>query len=130
MSPAGLIAFAAGRGVTLLVEDGRLKWRSSGRPLDAGLRELLIDHHAELFAHLTPAGSEPWDQARAIVLMSDADDRVGESGVSGTHPDVRAIAGRACERYYAHDLPGLRAACEELRAILHRLKPRVPTSLV
>jgi hypothetical protein len=63
-----------------------------------------------------------WDQAAAIALMSDADGAVAGSGVSGTHPDVKAAADRTSSAYHRHDLAGVRSGCAELLATVYRLR--------
>jgi hypothetical protein len=68
-----------------------------------------------------PVPSEPWDLAEALRLMEAADDLVKQSGVPGTHPDIRAAAGRCVEAHRLQDMGGVRAACAEIMEIVGML---------
>jgi hypothetical protein len=118
-----LTSFLSGlarRGVAVAVEGDRLVVRPSDRLTDAD-RDTLRRHRAELLAYLTGNVPEPWDRLVATHLMEQADAAVEESGVSGCHPDVAASVAVVSARYRAQDLPGLRAACDVMRATVARL---------
>ena len=117
---AALVSNLTGRGMSVTVEGERLAVRPASRLTDAD-RELLRRHKAELLAHLTRAGPEPWVAATAIALMHGADGAVAASGASGRHPDVRAAVERVWDAHRRHDLGGVRAACAELVGTVARL---------
>jgi hypothetical protein len=69
---------------------------------------------------------EPRNPAEAIRLEVTADDEVERLGVPGTHPEIRAAAGRAAagraaDAHRGYDLAGVRAACDEMTSTARRL---------
>jgi hypothetical protein len=117
VSPAEVIAVAAARGVRVGVRDGRLTIRSAA-PAPDDVKALVRAHRPALLAYLA---AEPWDLAAALHLMDQADAAVEQSGVSGTHPEVRAAAAAVCAASAAKDLAVVRAACAAMTTAVRRL---------
>ena len=118
MSPAALIALAAGRGVRLQVVGGALRCVSAG-PLPDDLRDLLAARKQELLVHLggrSITRGQTWAQGEANRLMEAADALVERLGTDGRLPAVQAAAAMVVSALAARDMETVRFAAGEFAA--------------